>query len=101
MVRAVLLLFAYKYNLFQQKNKRGELPIDLSYSTEIANVLNWWSRIMPSKVITDTTPSSSSGNAIPPGTKTAIGKNPEHVLLSMDGGGIRGLVIVRVEPFLS
>lgn len=106
MVKAVLLLFAYKYDLFTQKNKRGDKPTDISYSAQIRECIEIMEKNYATRGLStdsSSTPSSSgtSKPATTDATRTAIGKNPEHVLLSLDGGGIRGLVLVRVSHFIS
>ena len=94
----MLLLFGYKYDLFSATNKQGKRPIDLTKSAQMRDCI----RLIEKNYAAGTTRAKQTVTArTSAGTTTAKAKNPDFVLLSMDGGGIRGLALVRVSfsPF--
>lgn len=100
-IRAVLLLFGYKYDLFSAENKDGKKPIQSTFSQQIVKCIKIMEKNYKSgsNSWSATTPKKEAANNCGDGTKTAISKKPGHILLSLDGGGIRGLVLVRVSSF--
>lgn len=95
-MRAVLILFGYKYDLNSATNKQGKRPIDLTKSTQLRDCI----RLIEKNYAAGTTRGKQVTTARnTTGTTTAKAKNPDFVLLSMDGGGIRGLALVRVSFF--
>jgi len=103
-VRAVLLLFGYKYDLFSAENKEGRKPIQSTFSQQIVKCIkimekNYKSGSNSRSTTTAKAAKKEADDNCGDGTATAISKKPGHILLSLDGGGIRGLVLVRVSSF--
>ncbi|KAI1714244.1 patatin-like phospholipase domain-containing protein [Ditylenchus destructor] len=114
-VQAVLLFYGRHYSLCSKRNRDGKLPEELSYSIEIRSCIEV---VEKGRQANDNTKkngdsaqnvSHSSRNAMQDIDNQINKQNIDAmlkrkdklaILLSLDGGGIRGLILIRILIYL-